>query len=137
MNEHRKKIGKKKNLQKYWRKNWKCPKIKNNKNANWIQHWRICVYKIIWNWKKWSSKNNYKAFVRKNAYVCQALLNEFYSRTSPNILLSKWNSKKNYDKYLIEKVYIYHVLTYTDSTCLKFFFVSYPKSEKCGKNLET
>ena len=29
-----------------------------------------------------------------------------------------------YQKYLIEKVYVYHVLTDTDSTCLKFVFVS-------------
>ena len=28
--------------------------------------------------------------------------------------------KKIYEKYLIKKVYIYHVLTDTNSTCLKF-----------------
>ena len=32
--------------------------------------------------------------------------------------------KKIYEKYLIEKVYIYHVLTDTNSSCLKFIFVS-------------
>ena len=32
--------------------------------------------------------------------------------------------KKIYEKYLIEKVYIYHVLTDTNSTCLKFIFTS-------------
>ena len=37
--------------------------------------------------------------------------------------------KKIYQKYLIEKVYIYHVLTDTDSTCLKFVFVSSTDSD--------
>ena len=32
--------------------------------------------------------------------------------------------KKICEKYLVEKVYIYHVLTDTNSTCLKFIFVS-------------
>ena len=32
--------------------------------------------------------------------------------------------KKIYEKYLIGKVYIYHVLTDTNSSCLKFIFVS-------------
>ena len=31
--------------------------------------------------------------------------------------------QKFYQKYLIEKVYIYHVLTDTESVCLKFVFV--------------
>lgn len=31
--------------------------------------------------------------------------------------------QKFYQKYLIEKVYIYHVLTNTESVCLKFVFV--------------
>ena len=34
-----------------------------------------------------------------------------------------------FKKYQIEKVYIYHVLTDTDSTCLKFMFVSDPNSD--------
>ena len=33
-----------------------------------------------------------------------------------------------FKKHMIEKVYIYHVLTDTDSTCLKFLFVSDPSS---------
>ena len=37
--------------------------------------------------------------------------------------------KKIYQKYLIEKVYIYHVLTDTDSTRLKFVFVSSTDSD--------
>ena len=36
--------------------------------------------------------------------------------------------QKILQKYMIEKVYIYYVLTNTDSTCLKFPFVSEPKS---------
>ena len=34
-----------------------------------------------------------------------------------------------YKKYLIEKVEVFHVLTYTDSTALKFIFVSDPNSD--------
>ena len=45
-------------------------------------------------------------------------------------------TKKIYDGYLIEKVYIYHVLTDTDSTCLKCLFVSNSKSDIFEKNLE-
>ena len=33
-----------------------------------------------------------------------------------------------FEKHMIEKVYTYHVLTDTDSTCLKFLFVSDPSS---------
>ena len=38
-----------------------------------------------------------------------------------------------YDKYLIETVYIYHVLTDTDNTWLQFMFISNPKSDICEK----
>ena len=41
--------------------------------------------------------------------------------------------KKIYEKYLIEKVYIYHVLTDTDSSCLKFIFVSSTDSDISDK----
>ena len=41
--------------------------------------------------------------------------------------------QKILQKYMIEKVYIYHVLTDTDSTCLKFLFVCNPKSNICIK----
>ena len=34
-----------------------------------------------------------------------------------------------YKKCLIEKVEVFHVLTYTDSTALKFIFVSDPNSD--------
>ena len=34
---------------------------------------------------------------------------------------------------MIEKVYIYHVLTDKDNTCLKFIFISDPKSNICEK----
>ena len=37
--------------------------------------------------------------------------------------------QKIFKKYQIEKVHIYHVLTDTDSTCLKFLFVNDPNSE--------
>ena len=37
--------------------------------------------------------------------------------------------RKIFKKYQIEKVHIYHVLTDTDSTCLKFLFVSYTNSD--------
>ena len=36
-----------------------------------------------------------------------------------------------YDKYLIEKIHIYHVLIDTDSTYLKFLFISDPKGDIC------
>ena len=46
--------------------------------------------------------------------------------------------KKIYEKHLIEKVYIYHVLTDTGNTCLKFIFVSSTDKDIPGKkNLET
>ena len=41
----------------------------------------------------------------------------------------KENVKKIYDKYKMEKVEIFHVLTDTDSTALKFIFISDPNSE--------
>ena len=41
--------------------------------------------------------------------------------------------KKIYERYLIEKVYIYHVLTDTDSSCLKFIFVSSTDSDISDK----
>ena len=42
---------------------------------------------------------------------------------------SKENVKKIFDKYRIEKVEIFHVLTDTDRTVLKFIFISDPNSE--------
>ena len=39
------------------------------------------------------------------------------------------NVKATFNKYGIEKVKIYHILIYTDSTSLKFLFISYPNSE--------
>ena len=59
---------------------------------------------------------------------------ELYIWNAGNVLL--WKRFGNVDKeiqeilkkYGIEKVYIYHVLTDTDSTCLKFLFVNDPSS---------
>ena len=39
--------------------------------------------------------------------------------------------QKILQKYMIEKVHIYHILTNTDSTCLKFLFVSKPDNAIC------
>ena len=39
------------------------------------------------------------------------------------------NVKATFNKYGIEKVKIYHILIYTDSTSLKFLFISDPNSE--------
>ena len=37
--------------------------------------------------------------------------------------------RKIFKKYQIEKVHVYHVLTDSNSTCLKFLFVSDPNSD--------
>ena len=42
-------------------------------------------------------------------------------------------AQKILQKYMIEKVHTYHVLTDTNSTCLKFLFVSKPNSTTCEK----
>ena len=83
--------------------------------------------------KKRQFKVNYKVFIRKNAYVRQTFIDQFYLQVSGTIYFPDETIKKIYPKYLIEKVYIYHVSTDTDSTCLKFVFVSSTHSDIPGK----
>ena len=57
------------------------------------------------------------------------LLKSFIYELAETFCFPKGNILKIYNKYNIEKVHIYHILTDTDSTLLKFVFVSYPNSD--------
>ena len=56
-------------------------------------------------------------------------LKNFIYEITETFCFPKENVKKIYDKYKIEKVEIFHILTDTDSTALKFMFISDPNSE--------
>ena len=51
-------------------------------------------------------------------------LKSFIYEVTETFCFSKENVKKIYDKYKIERVEIFHILTDTDSTALKFMFIS-------------
>ena len=51
-------------------------------------------------------------------------LKSFIYEVTETFCFSKENFKKIYDKYKIERVEIFHILTDTDSTALKFMFIS-------------
>ena len=57
--------------------------------------------------KKRQFKVNYKVFIRKNAYVRQTFIDQFYLQVSGTIYFPDKTVKKIYPKYLIEKVYTF------------------------------
>ena len=56
-------------------------------------------------------------------------LKSFIYEITETFCFPKENVKNIYDKYKIERVKIFHILADTDSTALKFMFISDPNNE--------
>lgn len=93
---------------------------------------RICLEAIV-HGKKKKKKDNVKLTMRfssgKKLMFAKLSLMIFIYDLVEKFYLSHENVRKIYQKYLIKKVYVYHILTDTDSTCVKFLFVSSTDSD--------
>ena len=68
-------------------------------------------------------------FIWENGNVCKFFLMSFIYDILEISCFPNKKVKLIYEKYQIETVYIYHILTDTDSTSLKFVFISNAASE--------
>lgn len=78
--------------------------------------------------KKRGGWNNV-SFIWENGNVCKFSLMSFIYDILETFCFPNKKVKLIYEKYQIETVYIYHILTDTDSTSLKFVFISNAASE--------
>ena len=79
--------------------------------------------------KRWQIKVTTRFISGKLLMFAKLSLKSFIYEITETFGFSKENVKKKNDKYRIEKVEIFHVLTDTDRTVLKFIFISDPNSE--------
>lgn len=96
---------------------------------------RICLDAIAHGKKKDNVKLTTRFSSGKKLMFAKLSLMIFIYDLVETFYLSHENVRKIYQKYLIKKVYVYHVLTETDSTCVKFLFVSSTDSDIPDKKL--
>ena len=96
---------------------------------------RICLDAIAHGKKKDNVKLTTRFSSGKKLMFAKLSLMIFIYDLVETFYLSHENVRKIYQKYLIKKVYVYHVLTETESTCVKFLFVSSADSDIPDKKL--